>query len=1113
MTKILTFIAILFISATLTKNSAQTLYFSAATGNWSTPSTWSTVSFAPLPFAPFFAVVTAPATTSPGAGDFVSIVTGHTVTANSNITASTVSITSGGAMARLIVSASFTATFDTLTMTPSGAGTSQIENNGTLNTFKLKLTTSNSASNSRYINNGTHTTSLTEFEETTGNNSITLNGGSLYSTTDVNVSNTSPANTIIDMSSGNGVFRLINGGFNGNQMTFTGGNSGSRIEYRGNTAQTITSSNPNFVFNEIRVINTVGASLDAPLTLTNITGDLRTAGSGIINQAGFDITLPGRILITANGVFNGNANITTGTDIRNDGSFNQATGSIITGTLLDNRGIYNQTSGTVVTGANLDNRGTYNQTSGLITIGNDLINRSIFNANDNIDITRHFNNQSGASFISTGSNINVERNWINNGTYTYAVGDIVSLDGTGGNSAFVGTTEFYELNVTKAGNNAVAGNGDVITIRSILDVDAGNFRVTGTGSVTLLSDASGTAQLDELETGADFIGNLEVQRYLALGNNGWREVTSPISGSTLANWQDDGIVFTGFTGAPWNGSNWFGWINTYTYTEANAAGTKDNGWVAATNITNPTSFSNGHRIYMGTGTQTLSITGAPQKGLMSATISNAGNAADDQNGWNLIGNPYPCTIDWNTLATSSTEDAIWIWNATAGNYGVYVGGAGSGTNGVDNHIAHSQAFWVHGTGGSGSVIFQESNKVRNDKAFVKSSTNDEYVRIKLTGSVNSYYDEAILTFDDEATANFDAGIDRNKLFSTLDDVAPSLAITTADNADLSIAGVNQYKSSTIALKAYSGTTAYGAYTVEFNFPSTSLVNSCVTLEDLETGSITDLKTNNSYTFNVNANSPQERFLIHITNPFETTLFQPTCANLIDGAITIEGANVDGNTFTLSNSNVVLQTIVGNGNQLTFEDLTSGEYTITSSQNSSCGHNSVTAFITSPDELISSFEVENSIIYLDDNNTISPINNSNGNNYTWDFGDGNTSIDENPIHTYNEPGVYTITLTTEKDGCETIQFQTIEVRATTSVDEQENIVYSIITNNGNIVINTENTLNENIDISVTSMSGQNIYNSQTNSNTSVIDTKSFAKGIYLVTIKTKTSQFTDKVLIK
>jgi PKD repeat protein len=36
-------------------------------------------------------------------------------------------------------------------------------------------------------------------------------------------------------------------------------------------------------------------------------------------------------------------------------------------------------------------------------------------------------------------------------------------------------------------------------------------------------------------------------------------------------------------------------------------------------------------------------------------------------------------------------------------------------------------------------------------------------------------------------------------------------------------------------------------------------------------------------------------------------------------------------------------------------------------------------------------------------------------YFWDFGDGNTSPEQNPVHTYNEAGTYTVTLTVEGPG--------------------------------------------------------------------------------------------------
>jgi len=54
------------------------------------------------------------------------------------------------------------------------------------------------------------------------------------------------------------------------------------------------------------------------------------------------------------------------------------------------------------------------------------------------------------------------------------------------------------------------------------------------------------------------------------------------------------------------------------------------------------------------------------------------------------------------------------------------------------------------------------------------------------------------------------------------------------------------------------------------------------------------------------------------------------------------------------------------------------------------------------------------------NIVSFSDNSTGSNpltYLWDFGDGNTSTQQNPIHTYNSPGTYTACLViTDNSGC-------------------------------------------------------------------------------------------------
>ena len=48
--------------------------------------------------------------------------------------------------------------------------------------------------------------------------------------------------------------------------------------------------------------------------------------------------------------------------------------------------------------------------------------------------------------------------------------------------------------------------------------------------------------------------------------------------------------------------------------------------------------------------------------------------------------------------------------------------------------------------------------------------------------------------------------------------------------------------------------------------------------------------------------------------------------------------------------------------------------------------------------------------------------NNADTYEWMFGDGNTSTDENPNHTYTDVGTYTVTLiATNECGSDTFTF--------------------------------------------------------------------------------------------
>ncbi len=51
---------------------------------------------------------------------------------------------------------------------------------------------------------------------------------------------------------------------------------------------------------------------------------------------------------------------------------------------------------------------------------------------------------------------------------------------------------------------------------------------------------------------------------------------------------------------------------------------------------------------------------------------------------------------------------------------------------------------------------------------------------------------------------------------------------------------------------------------------------------------------------------------------------------------------------------------------------------------------------------------------------------NATSYHWDFDDGNESTDTNPVHTYQDAGSYSVTLTAIIDGCQHEFIGTVDV---------------------------------------------------------------------------------------
>jgi len=136
----------------------------------------------------------------------------------------------------------------------------------------------------------------------------------------------------------------------------------------------------------------------------------------------------------------------------------------------------------------------------------------------------------------------------------------------------------------------------------------------------------------------------------------------------------------------------------------------------------------------------------------------------------------------------------------------------------------------------------------------------------------------------------------------------------------------------------------------------------------------------------------------------------------------------------------------------------------------------------------------------------------GYTYLWNFGDGNTSIDEDPVHTYANIGNYAVMLkTTNACGSDSIT-QNLALLGTAELPENSGI--SIFPNpvSDLLKVTLENGLPEMGTISIYSGTGMLLYkNDVTNNRQIVIDMADMPGSIYFVVLQIDKKLFYKKVL--
>lgn len=318
----------------------------------------------------------------------------------------------------------------------------------------------------------------------------------------------------------------------------------------------------------------------------------------------------------------------------------------------------------------------------------------------------------------------------------------------------------FRLNNT---NGASLNAGTVLNVDSFMLMQAGTLTTTG-ASLVLRNNAYINTFSPNTYTGA-INGPVTVQRFITNTADGYRNFSSPVA-TTVADLADDFSVFGQNAVQCWYAYSPYPNLQEYNEALSIVNGSYYEGWLSYTGTGNVLSPMKGiaARTYEG-APYTIDFTGQPNDGPQSIAITNTPTSTPADDGWNLIGNPYPSPIRWSALKALNPGEmgaSYYVFQTTgeySGNWGSHNGV--TGVNGARDSIGIAQGFFVQASGNS---TLEMNNTVRAASFsgyFKVEDVLPNEVRLVLSDNTNS--DEIVAYTNMDASPQFDAEMDAVKM--------------------------------------------------------------------------------------------------------------------------------------------------------------------------------------------------------------------------------------------------------------------------------------------------------------------------------------------------------------
>ncbi len=419
------------------------------------------------------------------------------------------------------------------------------------------------------------------------------------------------------------------------------------------------------------------------------------------------------------------------------------------------------------------------------------------------------------------------------------------------------TTEIADMGAPESISVMLRANITISPIGSL--TVSGTFQNNaGEAGLVILSDATGTGSL--IQGSGDL--HAVINRFMCAADQhadgrGWHLISSPVEDQAI----DDGWIPQG------GGNNYV----FYKFDESAAP----EYWLSQKNAANHINeFIPGSGYFIGYQTDNVkNFSGVVNSKPISMTnLSYTPNSS--YAGFHLVGNPFPCSIDWNSGGWEKNnipESSMYIWNHSTASFMTV-----AETGGI---IPAMHGFMVYTTGNGELTIPLDARGHKRSASYNKNS--EEFIQLSAVDVAGNTSQSSIIRFNLQATAGFDEEFDAHFL--------PGYAPMFYSRSWDAFLALNTLEKIDDELCIHFGFVKNESELYRIELEKT-IPGATIYLTDRKENKVVNLSQLRVYTFISEEGDDADRFLVHFAPLSTNNLFADNTIRVavIDGVICLSG---------------------------------------------------------------------------------------------------------------------------------------------------------------------------------------------------------------------------------